>query len=88
MNVFFNEEGILNLDEAVMNQPAFKKIMADGIVTEEEIKEQSERIVSILKNIERYYTVGQQQEIRELLVETGVLFTASRYREKQLLNSK
>ena len=45
--MFFNEQGMLNLDEAVMNQPTFKKIMEDGIVTEQEIKEQSERIVSI-----------------------------------------
>ena len=40
--MFFNEQGMLNLDEAVMNQPTFKKIMEDGIVTEQEIKEQSE----------------------------------------------
>lgn len=30
--MFFNEQGMLNLDEAVMNQPTFKKIMEDGIV--------------------------------------------------------
>ena len=51
--MFFNEQGMLNLDEAVMNQPTFKKIMEDGIVTEQEIKEQSERIVSILKSMEK-----------------------------------
>ena len=28
--MFFNEQGMLNLDEAVMNQPTFKKIMEDG----------------------------------------------------------
>ena len=48
--MFFNEQGMLNLDEAVMNQPTFKKIMEDGIVTEQEVKEQSERIISIWKN--------------------------------------
>ena len=42
--MFFNEQGMLNLDEAVMNQPTFKKIMEDGIVTEQEVKEQSERL--------------------------------------------
>ena len=41
--MFFNEQGMLNLDEAVMNQPTFKKIMEDGIVTEQEVKEQSEK---------------------------------------------
>ena len=29
--MFFNEQGMLNLDEAVMNQPTFKKIMEDAI---------------------------------------------------------
>ena len=60
--MFFNEQGMLNLDEAVMNQPTFKKIMEDGIVTEQEIKEQSERIVSILKSMEKNYTEEQQRE--------------------------
>ena len=70
--MFFNEQGMLNLDEAVMNQPTFKKIMEDGIVTEQEIKEQSERMASILKSMEKNYTEEQQREIKELLVEAGV----------------
>ena len=65
--MFFNEQGMLNLDEAVMNQPTFKKIMEDGIVTEQEVKEQSERIISILKSMEKNYTEEQQREIKEFL---------------------
>ena len=56
--MFFNEQGMLNLDEAVMNQPTFKKIMEDGIVTEQEVKEQSERIISILKSMEKSTRIG------------------------------
>lgn len=82
--MFFNEQGMLNLDEAVMNQP--KKIMEDGIVTEQEIKEQSERMVSILKSMEKNYTEEQQREIKELLVEAGVLFTTSQYHALQSLH--
>lgn len=84
--MFFNEQGMLNLDEAVMNQPTFKKIMEDGIVTEQEVKEQSERIISILKSMEKNYTEEQQREIKELLVETGVLFTTSQYHALQSLH--
>ena len=84
--MFFNEQGMLNLDEAVMNQPTFKKIMEDGIVTEQELKEQSERIVSILKSMEKNYTEEQQREIKELLVEVGVLFTTSQYHALQSLH--
>lgn len=76
----------VDLDEAVMNQPTFKKIMEDGIVTEQEIKEQSERIVSILKSMEKNYTEEQQREIKELLVEAGVLFTTSQYHALQSLH--
>ena len=84
--MFFNEQGMLNLDEAVMNQPTFKKIMEDGIVTEQEIKEQSERIVSILKSMEKNYTEEQQREIKELIVEAGVLFTTRQYHALQSLH--
>ena len=84
--MFFNEQGMLNLDEAVMNQPTLKKIMDDGIVTEQEVKEQSERIISILKSMEKNYTEEQQREIKELLVETGVLFTTSQYHALQSLH--
>ena len=84
--MFFNEQGMLNLDEAVMNQPTSKKIMEDGIVTEQEVKEQSERIISILKSMEKNYTEEQQREIKELLVETGVLFTTSQYHALQSLH--
>ena len=84
--MFFNEQGMLNLDEAVMNQPTFKEIMEDGIVTEQEVKEQSERIISILKSMEKNYTEEQQREIKELLVETGVLFTTSQYHALQSLH--
>ena len=81
--MFFNEQGMLNLDEAVMNQPTFKKIMEDGIVTEQEVKEQSERIISILKSMEKNYSEDFQREIKELLVETGVLITTSQYHALQ-----
>ena len=43
--MFFNEDGILNIDEMVVNNTSFKNIMEDGIVTEEEIKAQSEEYI-------------------------------------------
>ena len=51
--MFFNEKGILNIDELIMNNASFKKIMEDGIVTEEEIKEQSDKVVALLHDMER-----------------------------------
>ena len=46
--MFFNEEGILNIDEMVVNNVSFKNIMEDGVITEEEIKAQSDKVVAML----------------------------------------
>lgn len=82
--MFFNEQGILDLDEMLLNNESFKSIMADGEVTDEEIKAQSERIISILHDMETKYTEEQLAEIKTLLVETSVLYAVYNY--NSLLN--
>lgn len=72
--MFFNKEGILNIDEMVASNASFKNIMEDGIVTEEEVKAQSDKVITILHNMEAKYSNEQLAEIKELLVETGVLY--------------
>ena len=37
--MFFNEEGILNIDEMVAGNASFKTIMEDGVITEAEIQD-------------------------------------------------
>ena len=72
--MFFNEEGILNLDEMVVNNASFKTIMEDGVITDEEIKAQSEKVVAMLHDMEAKYTDEQLAEIRNLFVESSVLY--------------
>ena len=72
--MFFNEEGILNIDEKVMSNTSFKNIMEDGIITAEEIKSQSDKVVALLRDIEARYTPEQLAEIKELMVESSVLY--------------
>ncbi len=84
--MFFNEDGILNIDEMVANNESFKNIMEDGIVTEEEIKNQSEKVVAMLHDMEAKYSEEQLAEIKELLTETFVLYTVFNY--NSLLNIK
>lgn len=72
--MFFNEEGILNLDEMVVNNASFKTIMEDGVITDEEIKAQSEKVVAMLHDMEAKYTEEQLAEIKSLFVETSVLY--------------
>ena len=84
--MFFNEKGILNIDELIMNNASFKKIMEDGIVTEEEIKEQSDKVVALLHDMEKKYSEEQLNEIKDLLVESGVLYVVYNFYSIQSLN--
>mgnify|MGYP000248213522 FL=1 len=84
--MFFNEKGILNIDELIMNNASFKKIMEDGIVTEEEIKEQSDKVVALLHDMEKKYSEEQLNEIKDLLVESGVLYAVYNFYSIQSLN--
>lgn len=77
--MFFNENGILNIDEMVENNASFKNIMEDGVVTEEEIKAQSDKVVALLRDIEAKYSEEQLAEIKDLLVESSVLYAIYNY---------
>lgn len=72
--MFFNDTGILNIDEMLVNNVSFQKIMEDGIVTEKEIKAQSDKVVAMLHDIESKYDEAQQAEIKNLLAEASVLY--------------
>ena len=69
-----------------MNNASFKKIMEDGIVTEEEIKEQSDKVVALLHDMEKKYSEEQLNEIKDLLVESGVLYAVYNFYSIQSLN--
>ena len=84
--MFFNEKGILNIDEWVANNDSFKKIMEDGIVTDEEVKAQSDKVVSMLKEIEAKYAETQLAEIKDLLAEVSVLYAVYQLNALQTIN--
>jgi hypothetical protein len=77
--MFFNENGILNLDELVENNASFKTIMEDGIVTDEEVQAQSDKVVAMMHAMEQKYTPEHLEEIKQLLVETNVLYAVYNY---------
>lgn len=83
MNTFFEEEGILNIDDLILEQPSFQKIIEDGIVTEEELQAQSQLVISTLKNFEMTATSEQIDLVRELLAEISVLVAVRHLFEKQ-----
>lgn len=84
--MFFNEEGILNIDEMIVNNASFKNIMEDGIVTEEEIKAQAEKLVALLHDMEAKYSEEQLAEIKSLLVESSVLYAVYNFYSLQSIN--
>ena len=85
--MFFNQNGILNIDEAILNKESFKKIMEDGIVSEEEIKEQSEKVIGLFKDIENKFSEEQLRDIKDLLAETSVLYAVYNIYSIQSLNN-
>lgn len=81
MNTFFDENGMLNIDELIMEQPSFIKIMEDGVVTDEELKEQSKLVESLLKDIEKS-SPEIIEKIRNLLAEISVLIAINQLKSK------
>ena len=84
--MFFNEKGILNIDEMVANNDSFKRIMEDNTVDENEIKEQSDKVVAMLHQMEKEVSEEQLLKVKELLVETSVLYAIYNYYSIQHLN--
>lgn len=84
--MFFNEDGILNIDEMVVNNASFKNIMEDGVITEEEVKNQSDKVIALLRDLESKYNENQIAEIKNLLVETSVLYAVYNFHSIQNIN--
>lgn len=88
MNRIFDEYGNLNIEDLIVNQPSFIKIMEDGIVTEEEIKEQSKRVEKLLRSFEQNASDSQIEQMKELLAQMSVLLAARELLNRQNPSSK
>ena len=85
--MLFKERGILDIDEMIAQEPSFQNIMADGFVTEEELREQSERVINLLHEAEQRFGNDDLQFIKTLFAETNVLSAIYRYYELQNLSN-
>ena len=74
--MFFNEQGYLNIDEMIANEASFQKIMEDGIVTDDELRKQSDVVIDLLHEVEHRFNKDDQQLIKRLVNETNVLATS------------
>ncbi|MGM9800810.1 MAG: hypothetical protein ACI309_00680 [Candidatus Limisoma sp.] len=75
--MLFNEQGIINIDEIVANHPSWKKMMADGVITAEEVQQQAEVVIGLLKKIDAEFSESNKALVEQLLTEMSVLFAAS-----------
>lgn len=83
--MIFNEQGYINIDEMIANEASFQKITEDGIITDDELRQQSELVINLLHEVEHRFNEEDQQLIKKLFAETNILATIYRYYELQNL---
>lgn len=81
--MLFDENGMFRLDEEIAKQPTFQKIMEDGIVSDEEVEQQSQLLISLMKKLEQDLSPEQLKEVEEVLTQAGVLYAVSQYKQIQ-----
>lgn len=79
----FNEQGIIDMDEMIAQVPSFQTIMEDSIVTDEELQNQSQRVINLLHEAEQRFNAEDLQFIKTLFAETNVLSAIYHYYELQ-----
>ena len=71
--MIFNEQGFIDIDEMIAQEPSFQKIMADGVVTSDELHEQTNRVIDLLHEVENRFSEEDQLLVKRLFAETNVL---------------
>lgn len=80
-----NTDLLLNIDETITRTESFRKIMDDGIVTDDELREQSEHVAALLAETEKRFQAEDLELIQQLFAETNVLSAIFHYHELQNL---
>jgi len=71
--MIFNEQGFIDIDEMIAQEPSFQKIMEDGVVTSDELREQTNRVINLLREVETRLSEEDQLLVKRLFAETNVL---------------
>jgi len=75
---FDPKTGVLMLDEYVAEMPSFKKIMADNVVTDDEILSHANRVSELLHQMEAALPADVKPLATEALCELAVLYAINR----------
>lgn len=81
--MLFNEQGYIDIDEMIAQEPSFQKIMADGIVTDDELREQTETVINLLHEVENKFSEEDKLLVKRLFAETNVLSAIYQYHQLQ-----
>jgi hypothetical protein len=71
------------MDELIMERPSFQQLMADGVVTDEKIEEQGQRVKDMILQMEPNFTPEQMDQIYDLVAEMSVLLTLAAIADQQ-----
>ncbi len=77
--MIFNEQGFIDIDEMIAQEPSFQKIMEDGVVTGDELREQTDRVISLLHEVENRFSEEDQLLVKRLFAEANVLSAIYQY---------
>jgi hypothetical protein len=83
MDWFDKKTGLLVLDEMAMQHPSFKKVMADGVVTDDELKECAKLATAKLKELDAKLPDELKPLATDALCELSVFYAVMRHREMQ-----
>ena len=72
---FDTTTGLLKIDEYVSSMPSYTQIIADGMVTDEEFAEQSQRVTKLLHDLEARLSPEAKALATDALCEMSVLHT-------------
>lgn len=73
------------IGDTVVQAESFQNIMADKVVTADELQEQSQRVIDLLKEVEHRFNEDDLALIMKLFAETNVLSAVYHYYELQNL---
>ena len=76
--LFDEETGYLIIDELAMKRDSYAKVLADNVVTEKEINEQSDLVLDYLKKMDQKLNEEEQEMVIDLICEMAVLYEISR----------
>ncbi len=85
MKRLFDENGMLNIADIVAENPSYKAIMEDGVVTDQELKDQADATLASLHRLQELCSEEQQDAVLSAITDMSVLLAAYHNYELQQL---